>query len=390
MKIDWESIRREQFPALEKYTYIMAASASPMLKSAYQEGIRYYNDLLNHGDIFWEHYIEEINTARNLVAEYINCKPEEIAFTLNTSAGINIVAYLLKNDNGGIIYPSVEFPASIHSFKREGYSCKKIQPNELNEYKVEDFTQYVNNDTKYLVHSYVQSLTGFKQDLNALGEFCSQNNLINIVNATQAFGSFPIDIKKMRIDILVSNALKWLACGYGIGILYINENVLENKDLPITSWLSVPDPFAMDNDNMAIVHRTQSMDSFGGCPNVAGLLTLKGALEFLKTHIGDGSISCAVENIQERIQFITSEFLGRIRELNLKIITSIDIHYRSGIITLEHPKAEQIYDELIKNKIYISLKRYPTSENFTLLRFAFNYYNNLEDIEKVIPILKKY
>ena len=71
-------------------------------------------------------------------------------------------------------------------------------------------------------------------------------------------------------------------------------------------------------------------------------------------------------------------------------ITLLEIEYRSGIITLEHKNAEEIYKDLIKNKIYISLRNYPTSSKKTLLRFSFNYYNNFEDIEKSISILKKF
>ena len=52
MSIDWEQIRNDYFPALNSHTYIMAASASPMNKKAYEESLKYLKSMLNHGDMY--------------------------------------------------------------------------------------------------------------------------------------------------------------------------------------------------------------------------------------------------------------------------------------------------------------------------------------------------
>jgi selenocysteine lyase/cysteine desulfurase len=385
MSIDWEKLRKHQFPALKKLTYIMAASASPLSKSAYQNGINYFKDMLHNGDIHFEDFNEQIDHAREIIAEYINAEPEEIAFFTNVSSCMNAVSRLIEK--GEIIYPSIEFPASIHIFKILGFPCVKLRDEE-NKYLVKDFYEELTDNTKYLIHSHVQSLTGFRQKLNELGEFCRKNSLLNIINATQSFSIFEINVKEQNIDILVSNALKWCACGYGAGILYINKALVEEKGIPFTGWLSVEDPFSMDNDNLNIINNTKSMDSLGGCPNFAALLSLKGSLDLIKSEIGNGNIQIGVQKIQERIIWLTSKFVREVKDLNFKIITPLELEYRSGIITLEHSKAEEIHKILINNKIFPTLKKYPNSRRHTLLRFSFNYYNNLRDINKVIKVLK--
>lgn len=385
MSVNWEKIRKHQFPALKKLTYIMAASASPLSKNAYHNGINYFKDMLNFGDIHFEEFNEDIDKLRVMIAQYINAEPEDIAFFVNVSSCMNAISRLLNK--GEILYPSLEFPASVHIFKRLGFPCKKLIPNS-NKYLVSEFTKQLTDATRYVIHSHVLSLTGFKQNLDALGQFCNEHDLLNIVNATQSFGAFEINVKEQNIDILVINPLKWGACGYGAGILYINNKIIEEKGLPFSGWLSVENPFSMDNENLKVINKTKYMDTLGGCPNFGALLSLKGSLDLIRSEIGIGDIKRGIQEIQERIIWLTSEFIERIINLNYKIITPLEIEFRSGIITIEHPKAEEIHNLLVKKNIYPTLKMYPDSNKQTLLRFAFNYYNNLKDIEKVIKVLK--
>ena len=388
MPVDWEKIRKTQFPALENLTYLAAASSTPMLKCAYEKSMEYFNEMLNYGDLHHEMFFVQIDTSRKLIAEYINANPEEIAFMINTSSGMHTIAQLFENDKGEILYPSIEFPASIHTFKRAGFPTKKIQHSD-NKYLIEAFEKEITSNTKYIVHSHVQSFNGFRQNLEKLGTLCKDNNLINIVNATQSFGSFQIDVEKQNIDILVCNALKMLGCGFGIGILYIKDYIIKENKLPFTSWLSVEDPFSMDNDNLRVIHKLRSIDSMGGCPNFPALYTLEGAFNLIKNEIGDGNIRNGVKMIENRIIWLTTEFINEIEQFDFKFVTPLDEQYRSGIITVEHEKARKIHRFLSKNNIYITLKKYPHSTKNTLIRFAFNYYNNLEDINKTIRILKE-
>jgi len=383
---NWAEIREEEFPSLKNIISLKSAGGSPISKSAYEAGIKYFNDMLNYGDILWDEYFRDLDSIREKVAKYLNSKPSEIAFLINTSSGMNTIARLLKK--GGIIYPEGEFPTSIHIFKRLGFDCEKIhQVN--NKYRISDIKDSIKENTKYLIHSHIQYLTGFKQDLEKLGTLAKTERLVNIINATQSFGAFPLDTQCFNIDILVASALKWACCGYGIGILFIKEKIIRENKIPFSSWLSVIDAMSMNNDDLEIGKETKFIDGMGGTPHFPALLTLKGGLNLIE-RIGNGDLNLGFKRISSRIIELTSEFINCIKELDFKVITPLEIENRSGIITLEHKDANDIYKELIKNKIYISLRNYPASSKKTLLRFSFNYYNNFEDIEKSITVLKNF
>ncbi|MFW9881351.1 MAG: aminotransferase class V-fold PLP-dependent enzyme, partial [Candidatus Thorarchaeota archaeon] len=239
MEFNWDEIREKEFPVFKNNINLKAAGGSPMSKSAYDSGLRYFNDMLNQGDIHWDEYFKELNCIREKIANYLNAKPSEIAFLINTSSCMNAIARLIRK--GKIIYPEGEFPSSIHAFKRLGFNSTKIKHRGY-KYSLEDLERGINKSTTCLIHSHIQYLTGFRQDLEKLGLLCKKSNVISIINATQSFGAFPIDAKQCKINIIVASALKWACCGYGIGILYISEEVMEKFELPFSSWLSVKDP----------------------------------------------------------------------------------------------------------------------------------------------------
>lgn len=387
MKINWEEIRKNQFPALRDRTHMKAAGGSPMCKSAYNMGKLYFDNIYKKGDLFWEDYFREMQEARRLMAEYLNCAIEEIAFLFNTSSGIHVISQLL--DQTSLLYPDAEFPTKILPFKLKNFHCVKIKSKD-NVFRIEDIENLIdlNNNLNCLIHSYVQFLTGFKQNLKMIGRITHNNNIVNIINATQAFGALPLDVKEQKIDILVASGLKWACCGYGIGILYIKKKILRDKKLPCLSWLSVKDPFRMDNMNTDIIKKTKAMDGFGGTPNFPAILALKGSLELVKK-IGGDNINIGIQEIYNRIKSLTNEFIEAIQELGYKIITPTEPKYRSGIITVENRNAKEIFKELLKNNIFISLRNYPKSQRKELLRFSIHYYNTSIDIKKVISVLER-
>ncbi len=387
MDINWDEIRKEQFPVFENVVHLKAAGGSPMSKAAFKEGIKYFQELHRRGDIFWDKYFIKLEETRRMVAEYLNSDSNEIAFLVNTSSGINAIARLLKKED--IIYPDGEFPSSIHIFKLLGFKTEKIEAQVDNSYSIDNIQNKIKSSTKYLIHSHVQYLTGFRQDLDKLGNLCEKKKIKNIINATQSFGAFPLDVKNQKIDMLAASGLKWACCGYGIGILYINNRYLINEELPFSSWLSVSDAFSINNDNLNIIKKTKSMDGYGGTPNFPALLALKGGLSLIED-IGKGKIKIGIEKIKERIIFLTSVFIGQVQNLGFKIISPLNLKNRSGIITIEHDRAELIFNRLLSKKIYISLRNYQGSKEKKLLRFSFNYYNNLDDIDRAINILKEF
>ena len=378
--IDWEAIRKAEFPSTLKKVQLRAAGGSPVSRSAFDAATAYYEEMHNHGDLFWEGYLTKVEKVRGEIAHLICCRPDEVAFLLNTSSCMTVAASLLRP--GTVVYPAHEFPASIHAIRRCGFEVKPVQPRD-NKFTIADLENELRGGTSTLVESHVQFLSGYKQDIERTGALCANRNITHVVNATQSLGAFHIDVERHSIDILVSSGLKWLCAGYGVGILYVKSELLDDRDFPkFTGWLSAKDPLKMDNRNTQIIKQAKAMDSFGGSPNFPGIFALGGSLSLIKK-IGGGELQSGITEISSRIEQLSDYAFDILAGLKLNIITPAEKKHRSGIVTVDTPNAVEVARKLEDRDVLVSCRYNPETGRQSLLRIAVHFYNNFDDLDRL-------
>lgn len=366
---DWNKIR-EEFPVCKKYVYLNPAGGSPVSLSAATEGKRFYDEMLKFGDTYWNVWLERTEKVRTQLSDFIGASKEEIGFTTNTSHGMNLVAHMLKN-KGSVLTMRDEFPSSTFPWLNQKTPVKFVEPTE-NAYPIESIEKALTPDIKILVTSYVQYKTGFRQDLEALGNLCRENNLVFVVNATQALGIFPVDVKKCNIDFLMFTGLKWATAGYGIGGLYINRKWLNEDSFPFAGWRSVADPGKMDNTGFDLKREASVIEA--GCPHFPNIFALGGALD-LFNRIGR-------ENITNRVLFLNKLIESELRKPGLDIIVQKEDKHRSGILIAKIKNPKETVARLAEKNIIVSAR----GEG---MRVSASIFNNESDIAIFISELRE-
>ena len=365
---DWNKVR-EEFPVCKKYVYLNPAGGSPVSLSAATEGKRFYDEMLEFGDTYWETWLERTEKVRSDLAAFIGASREEIGFTTNTSHGMNLVAQMLK-DKGTVLTMREEFPSTTFPWLNQKTEIKFVEPTNYG-YSIEDIKKAITPDVKILITSYVQYCTGFRQDLEELGAFCKENNLIFVVNATQALGIFPVNVKQCNIDFLMFTGLKWATAGYGIGGLYVNKKWLAADNFPFAGWRSVQTPGKMDNLDLDLKNEASVIES--GCPHFPNIFALGGALKMFAL-IG-------AENVMNRVLFLNRLIEEKLRSLGIELIVQKEDIHRSGILIAKIPNPKVVVDELFKKNIIVSAR----GEG---MRISASIFNNEDDVEKMIIELK--
>jgi len=366
---DWNEIRNE-FPVCKKYVYLNPAGGSPVSRSAAEEGKRFYNEMLKFGDTYWETWLGRTEKVRSSLADFIGAEREEIGFTTNTSHGMNLVAQMLK-EKGTVLTMRDEFPSTTFPWLNQGTEIKFVEPVDY-AYPIEAIKKALTLDVKILITSYVQYNTGFRQDLEVLGKFCKENNLIFVVNATQALGIFPVDVKKCNIDFLMFTGLKWATAGYGIGGLYVNKKWLSKEKFPFVGWRSVEVPEKMDNLELELKNEASVIES--GCPHFPNIFALGGALTLFN--------SIGKENITNRVIQLNKLLQNKLIDLGLEVICRDEDKHRSGILIAKMDDPKKVVSKLFKKNIIVSAR----GEG---MRVSTSIFNNEEDIQKLIRELKK-
>jgi selenocysteine lyase/cysteine desulfurase len=366
---NWNKVR-EEFPVCKKYVYLNPAGGSPVSQSAANEGKRFYDEMLEFGDTYWETWLERTEKVRKDLAGFIGAEREEIGFTTNTSHGMNLVAQMLKN-KGTVLTMRDEFPSTTFPWLNQKTKIKFVEPDNYG-YTIENIKKALTPDIKILITSFVQYCTGFRQDLEELGKLCKENKLIFVVNATQALGIFPVDVKKCNIDFLMFTGLKWATAGYGIGGLYVNKKWLTPDNFPFAGWRSVETPGKMDNLDLELKNEASVIES--GCPHFPNIFALGGALNMFNK-IGS-------KNVVNRVLSLNHLIEKKLRELDIELIVQKDDKHRSGILIAKIENPKFVVEELIKKNIIVSAR----GEG---MRVSASIFNNEEDIEKFIIELKR-
>jgi selenocysteine lyase/cysteine desulfurase len=106
-----------------------------------------------------------------------------------------------------------------------------------------------NPKVRLLAVTWVPTNSGLIQPVEALGEIAAAAAVPYLIDACQAVGQLPVDVRKLRCDFLAATARKFLRGPRGIGFLYAADRVMERDQYPLyvdmrgASW-KTPDSFA--------------------------------------------------------------------------------------------------------------------------------------------------
>jgi selenocysteine lyase/cysteine desulfurase len=362
--IDWTEIRK-QFPVTNRLAYLNSAAAGPVSIAAHAAATDYYQKMMSDGDVHWNRWLAEREATRARLAKFINAEPDEIAFTTNTSSGMNLIVDALE-ERGEVISSELEFPVTTLPWMHRRIPVHLL-PAVDGEVQMSSIREAMTHNTGVIALSHVQFSNGLRIELDELGRKKGDHALV--VNASQSAGGFEIDVKRMQIDALCATGHKWMLAGYGSGFVYLSRNLLQETRARALSWLSVEDPFEMRNSELRPRHDAAARIELG-CPHFAGVFAL-GASVKLIAEIG-------IENIQERILELNRKLTSRLAENNWKVLSPLTKDAsRSGetLIQVDHPA--EVVRALFRRSVIVTEK--PQG-----VRAATHFFNDETDIERLV------
>ena len=367
--INWNEIRK-QFPVTERLAYLNSAAAGPVSRASQAAAAGYYEKMMRDGDVQWNRWLAEREAIREKVARFINAEPEEIAFTTNTSSGMNVIVDALE-DRGEVISSELEFPVTTLPWMHRRIPVHLL-PAVDGEVRIEDVAGAMTHDTGVIALSHVQFSNGFRIEPERLGEIKGKHALV--INASQSAGAFEIDVKRMKIDALCATGHKWMLSGYGSGFVYLSRELLDQSLPRAIGWLSVENPFEMRNDEFRPRHDTAARVELG-CPHFAGIFSL-GASVDLMNEIG-------AANLQARVLELNDLLTSRLNESGWQVLSPLQNETaRSGETLIKVEKPDEVVRHLFRRGVVVTEK--PQG-----IRVATHFFNNEEDIERLIAAMNE-
>ena len=373
--IDWNKIRQD-FPVAENITYFQSAGMSPLPNAVLRKIMEEYRKLNQFGDAFFQKDFSEAYEVRKKIAGLINADVNDVGFSWNNSLAISILALSLKNkfsESFNIVSMEEEFPSNSVPFEHLGIAMKYVS-HENHRYPINAILTSLDKDTKAVVTSYTQYATGFRQDIETLGAELKKRNILFIVNGTQAFPLYPVDVKKMNIDVFTCSMHKWGFTGH-IGTLFYTSDVFRKTFAsPIAGWLSVQpqeNEWFYTGKGKEFSLYDSADRYFTGTYNLQGILAAGVAINYL-SDIG-------FEEIRNKFSELSDYLLQKLSALPVKIISPVNSkEERSAIVCFDLDEFPA--DECVK---YLEHRGIYTSLRLNHIRVSVNIFNNNADIDKL-------
>ena len=170
-----------------------------------------------------------VEEAREHVAALLNADPKEIIWTSGATEGNNLAikgaANFYKGKGKHIVTMKTEHKAvldTVRELERQGFEATYLDPEQNGLLDLEKFKAALHPDTVLVSVMMVNNEIGVIQPVAEIGEICRTKGIIFHCDAVQAAGKIPIDLQKLKADLLTVTAHKVYG-PKGIGALYVRR-----------------------------------------------------------------------------------------------------------------------------------------------------------------------
>ena len=322
---------RSHFPVTKRWAFFDHAAVAPLPDVAVAALAEYGTMLAENGIAAIREQVARIAHVRSQSAKLINApSTDDVFFVPNTTAGIVIVAEGFPWRSGdNVVLPAEEYPANQYpwlNLASRGVEVRRVASHG-NRVHIDDIRAAMDSRTRVLAISFVEFASGFRNDLDSLGELCREKDVFFFVDAIQGLGVFPLDVKKTPIDALAADSHKWLLGPEGAGIGYVRREWVERLHPIGVGAHSMVKPFSYSTIEFNPKPHAGRFE--GGALNVGGIQAFGASLDLL--------LEAGIANVERRVLELTDYLCDVAPQAGLTVFSSREPQDKSGIVSLDKP-----------------------------------------------------
>ncbi|SEH07681.1 aminotransferase class V-fold PLP-dependent enzyme [Candidatus Venteria ishoeyi] len=359
--------------------YLNHAAVSPWPQRTADAVIAFAKENQLQGAQDYPRWMQMEQTLRAQLQRLINApSAEDIALLKNTSEALSVVAAGINWKVGdNIVSSNQEFPSNRivwQALESQGVNFRQADISG-NDPEAALFS-LVDNNTRLIAISSVQYASGLRLDLEKIGQFCKQKQILFCVDAIQSLGALACDAQKIHADFLMADGHKWLLGPEGLALFYCTEKQRKKLKLNQFGWHMVEDFLDFNKQEWEPADSARRFEC--GSANMLAIQALSASLSLIE----EVGIEVIEKKVLENARYLQKE-LSKIK--GVVVYFNKKSEYDSGIVnfSLENGENELLHQYLMQRQVVCALRGKG-------VRFSAHFYTPKNIMDEAVNRVKSY
>lgn len=313
----------------------------------------------------YEAATEMQDAARERIAEYLGCRPADVALVASTGDGISRIASAVEWSAGDrVVRTDLEHPSGVLPWRRleeEGIEVVTL-PCPDGRLPMDAYREAV-ADARLVCLSSESWLHGTRLNVSEAVDIAHEAGALVVVDAVQTVGQHPIDVTEWGADAVCASGHKWLLGPWGAGFLYVNPDSIGSFRPRHIGYRGAVDPtgpgLEYKPDAARFEVSTSSVAPYAGL--VAGLDALE--------EIGFSTVESRIERLTDRLK----------AGLGDRLVSPST--YESGLVAFEADDAEAFVTRA--DEAGVVVRDVPSGD----VRVSVHAFNTAADVDALLELL---
>lgn len=371
---DWRALR-SRFVTLQERSYFATHGFGPLLVETLRDLDEYRRTLALRNQVV-EVWYERILELRTLFARLLDAGDDDIALGPNATACQAMLAAALTPTaaRDAILTTDLDFPSSRYLWQaqaRRGYRVIDVPSRDGRSLPVDELIARLHDRVAIVAVPMVAYTNGALLDARRLIAAAHAVGAIVVLDAYQAAGIVPLDVRALDVDALVSGTNKWLcSAGTGVAFLYVKRALADRLEPAYPGWFGHANPLAFGD---AFVPAPGARRFELGAPAVEAVYGARAGVRF--------ALEVGVAAIRERSLALADRMIARADALGLPLATPRAHAERAGTICFAVSEPERRAARLGERGIDVDTRP------GTGVRMSCHPCNTVEECERAVELL---
>lgn len=365
---------RDEFPILQRTTYMISNSLGAMPRGVYDAVHEFCDIWATRGVRAWEEkWWTMAREVGDEIGAIMNAPAGSVSVHLNVTSIQAVVAscFDFSGPRNKIVYSDMNFPSIMYFWEAQrsrGARVHMVRTDDGIHVPTERMLDAIDEQTLLVPISHVVFRSSYIKDAKAIIEKAHRVGAHVVLDCFQSLGNVPVDVQALNTDFATGGVLKWLCGGPGTSYLYVRPDLGKKLEPRLTGWFAHENTFGFEIG--ATRYGDPPYRFMQGTSNVPGFYTALPGLKIIR-EIG-------VERIRQKSEKMTARLVELADLRGWKVNAPRNPELRGGTVAIDMPNSQEVCQELLKRDVLVDFR--PKAG----VRFSPHFYNTMEEIDRAI------